>query len=146
MSTNFSRYIDSVIMNPPPDFKNAYGFQCKASVDTISTHLGLDIQVGNAWNLYKQGIKGYHKENIGSYVPLPWDIVFMSPTKANWWFGHIATIDEGCTLAVYNVIHQNFGSGNGDWKWNNHIKRQKIPAQQWQGLLARDIPFTIQQS
>lgn len=52
--SNFSRYIDKVIAKPPADFKNVYGFQCKASVDAISNHLGYDIQLGNAWNLYKQ--------------------------------------------------------------------------------------------
>lgn len=141
--SNFSKYIDSVIANTPPEFKNAYWYQCKASVDAISNHLGYDIQAGNAWDIYKQGIKGYHRESIGAYCPLPWDIVFMSPTKANGWYGHIATCDEGCTMAVYHVIHQNFWSWNWDWKWANHIKRQVLPAQRWQGILARDIPFQI---
>lgn len=71
MATNFSKYIDSVIVNPPSDFKGYYGFQCKNSVDAISNHLGYDIQDGNAWDLYKRGIKGYHQERIGAYCPLP---------------------------------------------------------------------------
>lgn len=142
--SNFSHYIDSVIAKPPADFKNVYGYQCKASADAISNHLGLDIQLGNAWDLYKHWVKGYHAEKVWSYIPLPWDLVFMAPTKQNA-YGHIATVDEGCTLALYKVIHQNYwvqwASGSG--QWDRRLKRQTIPAQRWAWILARDIPFLI---
>ena len=97
------------------------------------------------WDIYKKGSEWYHIENVGSYIPLPGDLIFMWPTPANGKAGHIACADEGCTMSVYAVVHQNYwvqwrsGSGIGD----RHAKRQTIPAQRWSGILARNTPFQI---
>ena len=144
--SNFSKYIDWVISNTPDTFKNVYWYQCVSWCKAIAEHLGYPItSVGNAWDIYVKGSKGYIKKEIGSYIPLPWDFIFMKPNKANWMAGHIACADIGCTMARYNVIHQNYwvqwasGSGKGD----RHLKRQSIPAQQFWGIFAREIPFEI---
>lgn len=144
--TNFSRYIDSIIANVPDNFKNQYGFQCMSACRAICEHLGFPISShGNAWDIYLQWSVGYTKKTPGSYIPLPGDLVFMSPTPTNWKAGHIATVDEDCTMSSYRVIHQNYGvhwtsgSGIGD----RHLKRQTIPAQRWAWILARDTPFEI---
>lgn len=144
--SNFSLYIDKLIAWPPIDYDKAYWAQCVDAARAISVHLGYPItSYGNAWKIYEQGSKGYVKKQVGSYIPLPWDFIFMKPNKANWMAGHIACADIGCTMARYNVIHQNYwvqwasGSGKGD----RHLKRQSIPAQQFWGIFAREIPFEI---
>ena len=146
MSTNFSRYIDGLIAWPAIDYDKSYWAQCMDSARAISEHLGYPITShGNGWDIYLKGSKWYIKKEVWSYVPLTWDLIFMKPSKANWNAGHIAVADEGCTMARYNVIHQNYwvqwasGSGKGD----RHLKRQNIPAQQWGGILAREVPFDI---
>jgi CHAP domain len=144
--TNFSRYIDSLIAWKPIDYDGSYWAQCVDSARAISEHLGYPITSrGNAWDIYLKGSVGYTKKVPGSYIPLPGDLIFMSPTPANWKVGHIATADIGCTMASYRVIHQNYGIqwSSGSGKWDRHLKRQIIPAQRWSGILARNIPFEI---
>jgi hypothetical protein len=144
MSTNFSRYIDWLIAWPAIDVDKAYGAQCVDSCREIAKHLGYPItSYGDAWEIYLKWSKWYYIEQVWSYIPLPWDLVFMKPSPANGRAWHIAIADEGCTMSRYNVVHQNYGvqgksgSGVGD----RHLKRQNIPAQQWGGILARDHPF-----
>ena len=148
MSTNFSRYIDKIIKDVPDNFKNIYGYQCVSWAKAISEHLGYPItSYGNAWKIYEQGSKWYVKKNVGSYIPLPWDLLFMKPSKSNWNAGHIAVADEGCTMAKFNVIHQNYWvqGASGSWVGDRHLKRQSITAQQWAWILARELPFEVKQ-
>ena len=69
----------------------------------------------------------------------------MKPSKANGNAGHIAVADEGCTVARFNVIHQNYGvqGTSGSWIGDRKLKRQSIPAQQWAWILAREVPFEV---
>lgn len=144
--SNFSKYIDGIIKNTPESFKNIYWYQCVALCRAICEHLGFPItSYGNAWDIYKKWSEWYHIENVGSYKPLPGDLIFMWPAKANGKAGHIAVADEGCSVAVYKVVHQNYGvqGASGSWIGDRHVKRQTIPAQQWGWILARNTPFTI---
>lgn len=144
--SNFSRYIDWLIAWKPIDYDGSFWAQCVDSCRAICEHLGYPItSYGKAWDIYLKGSTGYSKKIPGSYIPLPGDLIFMSPTTANGNAGHIAISDIGCTMNQYAVIHQNYGvqwkSGSGIW--DRHLKRQTIPAQRWSGILARDNPFKI---
>lgn len=144
--SNFSLYIDKLIAWPPIDYDKAYWAQCVDAARAISVHLGYPItSYGNAWKIYEQGSKGYVKKQVGSYIPLPWDILFMKPAKSNWNAGHIAVADEWCTMSRYNVIHQNYWVqwASGSWVGDRKLKRQSMPAQQWAWILAREAPFQI---
>lgn len=144
--SNFSKYIDSLIVWKPVDVDGHFWAQCVDFARAVSLHLGFPItSYGNAWDIYKKWSEWYHIENVGSYKPLPGDLIFMWPAKANGKAGHIAVADEGSSVAVYKVVHQNYGvqGASGSWIGDRHAKRQTIPAQQWGWILARNTPFQI---
>lgn len=59
-------------------------------------------------------------------IPTAWDIIFFWPTQSNpYW--HVAICDGGSTPDLLKIVEQNAWSGNGDWKWENAIKRSSLP-------------------
>ena len=59
-------------------------------------------------------------------VPTAWDIIFFWPTQSNpYW--HVAICDGGSTPDLLKIVEQNWGSWNGDGKWENAIKRSSLP-------------------
>lgn len=113
------------------DYDKAYWYQC---VDLIKTYLSevFNIKSGALWNAYnifvntpKELTKFKKTVNTPTLVPKAWDIVIFNKSKSNWFYWHIAIVDEGTTVKDLYVIEQNAWSWNWDWKLNNRIYRRK---------------------
>ena len=111
------------------DIDGQFGYQCTDFARQYCADIGTPISnfSGSAYNWWKTGSpfdsKWKRVQRQGNNFPSAWDVVFFVPTATNQ-YGHVAIVDNGCTPTVLNIIEQNAGSGNGDWKGNNAIRRR----------------------
>jgi len=120
------------------DYDKAYWFQCVDLARQYCADVGRPIGTfsGSAYNWWITGSpfnpKWKRIGSNGSNFPSSWDVVFFVPTPTNK-YGHVAIADNFCTESELNIIEQNAGSGNWDWKGNNAIKRRKTNYSQCAG-------------
>lgn len=122
MILKFVKYINSLIWKRI-DRDKVYWAQCVDFVKQYASDWWLPITTyGNAIDLWTKWLWPNWKKvmNAWSNYPGEWSIVIFSwPTK----YGHIAIVDINCSVENLRVIEQNAWSWNGDWKWQNAIRR-----------------------
>ena len=110
------------------DYDKAYGFQCVDFARQYASDAGYPIGTfsGSAYNGWKTGSpfnSKWLRVQRNNNAPSTWDIVFFVPTPTNP-YGHVAIADNGCTTTILKIIEQNAGTGNGDGKGNNAIRKR----------------------
>lgn len=125
----FTRIISGWI-GKSSDYDKMYGAQCvdfarqycKDAGYPIGTFSGSAFNGWKTWSPFDTSWVRIKNDNPNTY-PSPGDIVFFWPTRTNP-YGHVAVADKWCTYSILNIIEQNAGSGNGDGRWSNAIKRR----------------------
>ena len=111
------------------DYDNAFWNQCTDFARKYCSDVGRPIWnfSGSAYNWWKTGSpfnsKWKRVQRQGNNFPSAWDVVFFVPTPKNK-YGHVTIANNNCTESILNIIEQNAGSGNWDWKWNNAISKR----------------------
>lgn len=105
------------------DRDKKFWFQCVDFVKQVAEESWFPITTsGNAIDLWEKGLWPSYRRiyNAWGNFPKEGDVVLFSwPTK----YGHICVADGGCTMRDLNVIEQNAGTGNGDGKGSNAIRK-----------------------